>query len=165
MRKHNRTLTFGLLLLILSALTIQLTEAQTTDPSISLQNANTAINQAFAKVLTVENTGQDVSGLIARLSIAGDLLAQAENSYKSGDLTEVTAKANSAALAAAQVSGDAAAMLRTNGTQETFLITIAFTIIGIIITIVVLALVWRRLKRNHYRDMLALRPEVTNSAA
>jgi hypothetical protein len=166
MQKNTYTIMFGLLLLILAMTAMQLTNAQTTDPSVSLQAANVAINQAYTNVQALENTGQNVSQLIARLSTAGDLLSQAENSYKSGDLTNVASKADGAALTAAQVNSDATAILRTtNGSQNSLLTTIALSAIGIAVIILILALVWRRLKRNYYKKILSLKPEVTEVAA
>ena len=162
MKKKIKALNLGVLLTIVAVMTIQIAQAQTTDPSTSIEDANIALNQAFSKVQALENAGQDVSGLITRLNIAGELLVQAENSYKSGDLTDVTNKANNAALAAVQVSSSANTMLRTYDESQNVLPTVAFSAVGIIVTIIVLALIWRWQKRNYYKNILKLKPEVTD---
>lgn len=161
MKKKIKTF-LGVVLTIVVLLTIQIVQAQTTDPSTSIKDANIALNQAFSKVQALENAGQDVSGLITRLNIAGELLVQAENSYKSGDLTDVVTKANNAALAAVQVSSSANTMLRTYDENQNMLPAVTFSVVGIIVTIIVLALIWRWQKRNYYKNILKLKPEVTD---
>ena len=151
---------------MLATSSIQLTIAQAADSNVSIQAANAAVNQAYTNVRTLENEGENVSSLISRLNTAGDLLAQAENTYNSGDTADVASKANNAALIAAQVNSDATAQLsRANTTQSSFITTISFSIIGIVVSIIILSLVWRRLKRSHYRNLLSLKPEVIENPA
>jgi hypothetical protein len=137
-----------------------------TTADTSIQTANASINQAFTNILAAEKGGADVTQLLSRLNDAGGLLAEAENAYQTGDLSNVNSKADSASLIAVQVNSDAVALLSridANSRNE-FVTTLLFSIISIVVFLIVLALVWRRFKRGYYKKLLDSKPEVINDA-
>ena len=161
-------LAFIIILLVvtpLPSLCISTALAQTSADT-SIQTANSSINQAFTNILAAEKGGANVSPLLSRLNDAGGLLAEAENAYQTGDLSNVNSKADSASLIAVQVNSDAVALL--NGieanNQNKFITPFMFSIISIVVFLIVLALVWRRFTRGYYKKVLDSKPEVVNDA-
>jgi len=59
--------------------------AQIDPVSSQLQAANDAINQAFNAILDAEKAGANVTGQLTQITAAQGILAQAENSFRSGD--------------------------------------------------------------------------------
>jgi hypothetical protein len=149
----------------LSSLYISTALAQSSADT-SIQTANASINQAFTNILAAEKGGANVNQLLSRLNDAGGLLAEAENAYQTGDLSNVNSKADSASLIAVQVNSDAVALL--NGIEANnrnkFITPFLFSIISIVVFLIVLALVWRRFKRGYYKKVLDSKPEVVNDA-
>ena len=58
--------------------------AQSTEGNSDLQAANTALGQAFTAVLNAEKAGANVTDLVARINDAANILAEAENNYRTG---------------------------------------------------------------------------------
>jgi hypothetical protein len=129
--------------------------------------ANLSINQAFANVLAAEAAGGNVTGLLAKLNGAGELLAEAERGYQNGNLAGINDKANSAILIANQVKSDAATLTISsrNNSENNFLLTATFSIVGIAFLLFALNLIWRRAKRGYYKKLLGSKPEVVNNQA
>jgi hypothetical protein len=132
----------------------------------SIQTANASINQAFTNILAAEKGGANVNQLLSRLNDAGGLLAEAENAYQTGDLSNANSKADSASLIAVQVNSDAVALLDRIDTnsRNKFITPLLFSIISIVVFLIVLSLVWRRFKRSYYKKVLDSKPEVVNDA-
>jgi hypothetical protein len=59
--------------------------AQTDQTASKLQAANTAVEETFNAVLDAEKAGANVTGLLAQLNVAAGVLAQAENSFRTGE--------------------------------------------------------------------------------
>src|SRR5208283_5266619 len=78
--------------------------AQTTQASSELLAANTAVNGAFDAVLAAEKAGANVTGLLAQLNVAEGDLAEAENSYRSGDTNAAVTQADSVLPIAQEVT-------------------------------------------------------------
>jgi hypothetical protein len=129
--------------------------------------ANLSINQAFTNVLAAEAAGGNVTGLLAKLNSAGELLAEAERDYQGGNLADVNTKADNAFLIANQVKSDAVTLKvnSSNNSENIFLLTTTFSIVTIAFLLFGLALVWRRIKRGYYKKLLGSRPEVVNGQA
>jgi hypothetical protein len=133
----------------------------------SIEAADSSISQAFTNVLAAEKAGGNVTKLLARLDSAGELLAEANNAYRSGNLVNVTSKAENARSIADQVNSDAISLLNTSvsRSQNNFILTLFFSIDGAILFAVVLLLVWRRFKRGYMKKVLTSKPEVTKNTA
>ncbi len=129
--------------------------------------ANLSINQAFTKVIAAEAAGGNVTGLLAKLNGAGELLAEAERDYQSGNLADVNTKADNAFLIANQVKSDAVTLTinSSNNSENIFLLTITFSIVAIAFLVFGLALIWRIIKRGYYKKLLGSKPEVVNGQA
>jgi hypothetical protein len=125
--------------------------AQTDQTASKLQAANTAVEQAFNAVLDAEKVGANVTSLLARLNTAADILAQAENSYRTGDSNTAAAQAYSVLPIAQEVTiaaQDAKQTALVSG-PNAFWFPIVFTEIGVIVFVLALFLVWRRFKRSY----------------
>jgi CHASE3 domain sensor protein len=155
-----------LVMLILSTclLGVYPTIAQTDPAASKLQSANTAVNRAFNAVLDAETAGANVTDLLAQINTADGILAQAENSYRTGDINTASTQADSVLPMAQQVTNDAQSAKQTAivSNQNTFLSTIALTIIGVFLFILVLFLVWRRFKQNYINRLSESKPEVVS---
>jgi uncharacterized membrane protein YhaH (DUF805 family) len=128
----------------------------------SIASADSAVQMAFRNVLSAQNVGCNVTSLLDRLHIAGELLAEAENKLRSGSSTNVTAKATNALIIANQVNDDAINLFNTQSvnSRNNFWLTISFSVVGACIFVVVLALVWKHFKRRSINKLLEMKPEV-----
>jgi hypothetical protein len=156
------------ILLIITVITsLQITLVKASNETTSIQAANSSINQAFTNVLAAEKAGGNVTQLLARLSSAGELLAEADNAYRSGNLANVTSEAENAGLIADQVNSDAISLQNASisRSQNNFLLTLIFSVDGVFVFVVVLFLVWRRVKRGYMKRLRGLKPEVVENAA
>ncbi len=133
----------------------------------SIQAADASINQAFTNVLAAEKAGGDVTQLMSQLNTAGALLAEAENTYNSGNLENVTSLANNARSISNQVNSDAIGLRNSSiiQSQNSSLFTVVFSVISTIIFIAVMFLFWRRLKNGSNRKFLSSKPMVAENAA
>jgi di/tricarboxylate transporter len=158
-----------LVILILSTgiLSVYPTIAQTDQTTSKLQLANTAVNQAFNAVLDAEAVGANMTRLLVQINYADSLLSQAENSYRTGDFSTAATKAESLLPIAQQIATSAqnAKQNAVISSQNAFWLTIAFTIIGIVMLIEVLFLVWLWLKRRYIKNLSEAKPEVTVNEA
>ncbi len=157
-----------LFLLTLSAcVEIHFGAAQTDAIQVNLQTANNRLNQAFSDVVEAEKAGANVTSLLVQLNGAADLLAQAENTYRSGDITDVQAKVDSVVATAGQVSSLAqTAQTDAKASGQTGLVlTVAFSAVGSIVLVFVLFWVWRILKGSYIKRIGDMKPEVVGDEA
>jgi hypothetical protein len=138
--------------------------AQTDQTASKLQAANTAVEQASNAVLDAEKAGANVTGLLAQLNTAAGILAQAENSYRTGDSNTAAVQADSVLPIAQQVTASAQDAKQTAlvSGQNAFWSTIAFTVIGAFVFVLALFLVWRRFKRSYINSLSEAKPEVNS---
>ena len=141
--------------------------AQTDQTASNLQTASTAVEQAFNAVLAAEKAGANVTGLLAQLNLAGGVLAQAENSYRTGNFIAAITQADSVLPIAQGVMASAQNAKQTASIsgQNAFWFTIAFTEIGASAFVLVLFLVWQRVKRGYEKKLRGLKPEVVEDTA
>ena len=138
--------------------------AQSDQTLSKLQEANTAVNQAFNAVLAAEKAGANITGLLAQLNVAEGDLAQAENSYRTGDSSTAATQANSVIPIAQQITTAAqnAKQTATVSGQNAFWSTIAFTLIAAVVFVLGLFLVWRWFKQRYINNLSQAKPEVNN---
>jgi hypothetical protein len=138
--------------------------AQTDQTASNLQAANSAVDQAFNAVLDAEKAGANITGLLVQLNDAESILAQAEISYRSGNNNTAVAKADSVLPIAQKVTASAqdAKQTATVSGQNAFWSTIAFTVIGAFVFVLILFLAWRRFKRSYVNRLLEAKPEANN---
>jgi len=167
LKKQVATIVFAVLLVITLTVSLQITPVKASNESASIEAANSSINQAFTNVLAAEKAGGNVTQLLTDLNSAGQLLAAAENAYRSENLTNVTSYSENATSIANQVNSGALSLLNasSNRSQNNFWLTLVFSIDGAFVLVVVLLLVWRRFKRNYRKNLLGLKPRVVKNAA
>jgi hypothetical protein len=125
------------------------------------------VGQAFDGVLAAERAGANVTSLLAQLDVAGGVLAQAENSYRSGyyNAAEVQADRVPPLAQAITISAQGATQTASVSNQNAFWLTIAFTGIGASVFVCVLFLGWRRFKRGYTKKLFGSKPEVIENTA
>ena len=122
------------------------------------------VGQAFNAILDAEKAGANVTGLLVQLNNAAGILAQAENSYRTGDSNITATQADSVLPIAQEVTTaaqDAKQTALVSG-QNAFWSTITFTVIGAFVFVLALFLVWRRFKRSYINSLSEAKPEVNN---
>ena len=97
----------ALLMLSLCFLIIIPAEAQTSQTASKLDAAHSAVELAFGAVLDAEEAGANVTDLMFRLNYVTGLLAQAENSYRTGNTNQAFAQADNVLPNAQQITNDA----------------------------------------------------------
>ena len=157
----------GVLLIIAfgtSFFTMHYTFAQTDQTESKLQAANIAVEQAFNAVWGAEKAGANVTGLLVQLNVAAGVLAEAENSYRTGDSNTAAVQADSVLPIAQEVTASAQDAKQTAlvSGQNAFWFTIAFTVIGSFVFVLVLFLVWRWVKRIYINNLSQAKPEVNS---
>jgi hypothetical protein len=163
-----KKLILSIILCLLIAFAIStpfLSIVKASDETVSIQFANSSINQAFANVLRAEEAGGNVTTLLSKLNGAVALLTEADNAYNSGLLTNVISYANNARLIADQVNGDSLTLLNSSlaESQNSFLSIVLFSIVAIALLVIALFLTWRRLKRAYTKKLLNLKPEIVEN--
>lgn len=156
-----------LVLFLILVANFQIVSAQANAEETSIQNANVAINQAFTNVLEAEKAGGNVTELLNRLNVAGQLLADVQNAFRSGSLTGVASKANSAKQIADQVNTEALKLKEASLTltRNSFWFTLTFSIGGAIVFGLVMLLIWQRFRRSYLKKLLSMKPEVVQNEA
>ncbi|MGA2681840.1 MAG: hypothetical protein ABSF44_08585 [Candidatus Bathyarchaeia archaeon] len=134
--------------------------AQADQTASKLQAANTAIDGAFNAVLDAEKAGANATGLLVQLNIAEGDLAQAENSYRTGDSNAAAALADSALPIAQEVTTAAQNAKQTAivSGQNAFWLTITYTVIGAFDFVLALFLVWYWFKRSYIKSYIKQNP-------
>jgi flagellar biosynthesis/type III secretory pathway M-ring protein FliF/YscJ len=140
------------------------TIAQTDQAASKLQAANTAVNQAFNEVLDAEAAGANVTVLLAQMNTAQGILAQTENSYRTGDANAASTLAVSVLPIAQQAAVDAQSAKQDAivSSRNAFWFTIAIIAIAVFVFVLVLFLVWRKFKRDYIGNLYEAKPEVVN---
>ncbi len=163
--KYFIIILFVLLTLSVCFLSVQQATAQTDSATSKLQAANNAVDQAFNAVLDAEKAGANVTDLLAQINVAEGLLAQAENSDRTGNTNTAATQADSVLPIAQQVTNEAQNAKQTAivSSQNALWSTIALTAIGVFVFVLVLFLVWRRFKRNYIERLSEAKPELVSN--
>jgi hypothetical protein len=133
--------------------------------SSSVGEADAALKQAFAVVLDAEKAGADVSGLILRLNEAGTFLGQAEIALSNGNSSESASEAGQCVAIAEGVKSEVAALKASalDEARATFWMYLSFSVVGVAVFVVVLAVVWRRFRRGYVGKVLGAKPRVVSN--
>ena len=158
---NKRVIMFLVVMLSVLAITpsFNLPTAKASNETASIQSADNSINQAFTNVLAAEKAGADVTRLLTELNAAGALLAEAENTYQTGNLNNSTSAADNARLLANQVNSDAIGLLNSSITQSQTnkSLTIVFSLSAGLIFVVLMLLIWRRFKSGFSWKLLVFK--------
>ncbi len=163
--KHSIIVLLVVLMLSVCILSVPQASGQTDQSTSKLQAANTAVNQAFNAVLDAEKVGANVTDLLTRINTAQGILAQAENSYRSGDTNTAATQANTVLLIAHQVTTAAqnAKQEAIMSNQNNYWFTIAFSVVGMIMFLEVLVLFWLWFKRRYIKNLSEAKPELVSN--
>jgi hypothetical protein len=162
----RRYLGKAMLILLLSLMVLQLQSVCSVqgsgNASVSIQEADSAVREAFQAVLKDERAGANVSGLLATLNEAGSLLAQAEMAYRNGDSGGAANYANNAYATAESVMTEASSLLSFSQAEasNTLLYSLVFSVSGALVFLAGLFLGWSRFKNRHAKKQYDLKPEV-----
>lgn len=150
MKNHNKILKYLFYVMMLSLFaSISFSTAQTNSNRLSLDAANNAVNHTLNDLLDAEKAGVEVTDLVGQLNIAVGFLADAENAERRGDTKTVDTKTDAAVSIARHVS----AVLQQRALVKVDLILVLLlAIIGIILSILVLCVVWRFIKRSYNQN-------------
>jgi len=137
------------------------------DAAASVADADVAVRRAFNATLDAERAGANVSGLLVRLNDAGVVLGEAEVALNNGNLSDAAGKAGTCISIAQSVVSDAGVLRASalDGARMVFWTYLAFSVVGIGVFVVVLAVVWRRFKRGYVGNVLGMKPEVKHNEA
>jgi len=130
----------------------------------AVEKAEGVLTSAYEAVLEAEGAGANVSALVARLSEAGDLLAQAQVSYRLGDFDGAARFADLCGEIGEEVKVEALELrdLAVEEAVQRFRWTMIGSILGMAIIVGVSFLGWRAFKRRYHRRVLGVRPEVVS---
>ena len=164
---HHNLLGISLLILLIISLfiTVQPAFCQSDDNAQSFKVANDSVNLAFDTVLKAEKAGANVKALLTQLNAAASLIAQAENSYRSGDTSSLDINIDQAVAIARQITAKATTLEQEASTanQNERLISIVLAILGSVILVLALYLLWGVFKSQYTKRILESKPEVVEN--
>jgi hypothetical protein len=128
----------------------------------ALANAESDLASAYGAVAEAERAGANVSELFDKLRLAGDLLAEANNTCRLGDYDVAYSYAINCSDTVEGIASQALDMkLEAEKTcSERLFFTAALSSIGLSALFVVSLFGWRFFKRKYVRRVLGMKPEV-----
>jgi len=131
----------------------------------AIEKAEGLMFSAHEAVLEAERAGANVSGLLARLNVAGEGLAQAHVSYRLGDFDGAARSAELCSQIGEEVMVEAYELrgLALEEAVQCFRWTMIRSILGVAIAVGASYLGWRIFKRRYFRRVLGMKPEVISS--
>jgi len=133
--------------------------------SSSVGEADVAVRRAFNATLDAERAGANVSGLMAKLNEAGELLAEAETAYRVGNFSEAVGKADQCYMLVDGVIGEASSLKSSAlaDAQARFSSTLMFSLAGAVVFVTALILIWVLFKPFYAKKLLKMKPEVASN--
>jgi len=131
----------------------------------AIEKAEGLMVSAYEAVLEAERAGANVSGLLARLKVAGEGLAQAHISYRLGDFDDAARSADLCSQIGEEARVEAYELrgLALEEAVQCFRWTMIRSILGVAIAVGASYLGWRIFKRRYFRRVLGMKPEVISS--
>jgi len=132
--------------------------------ALDIAEAKEVLGSAYGAVLEAEEAGANVSGLLGRLNLGGEYLAEAYVWYRLG----VSEDASRFAGLCVEVVGDVrseAFALRDEAErlgEADFVVKMFGSVGGVVVVVVVGFVVWRVFRRRYLGRVLGLRPEVVS---
>ena len=128
----------------------------------ALVDAESSLASAYVAVAGAEEAGANVSELIVKLEAAGNLLAEANNSYMLGDYDEAYSYAVNCSDTVEGLASEASG-LKLNAERaygEGLRLTAALSSGGLIVLFVLSLYFWKFLKERYFKRVLKMKPEV-----
>jgi len=130
----------------------------------AIDRAEASMVSAYEAVLDAEHAGASVSGLLARLDVGGEYLANARMWYGLGDFENATRFANLCYDVGEEVRNEAYEL--KNEAYESWVtalwLRMTVSIVGVVCVVFLSFLVWGVFKRRYKRRVLGMRPEVVS---
>ena len=130
----------------------------------AIDRAEVAMVSAYETVLSAEEVGADVSGLLAKLNVAGGYLASANVWFGLGDFENATRFANLCYDVGEEVRNEAVEL--KNEAHELWvtnlIVRMNLSIISVVIIVFLSFLGWHVFKRRYHRRILGMKPEVVS---
>jgi len=165
MGAYSKLFVLSALLLLLLPVPILLVNASGEDvASLALTEAEETLASTHEAVLEAEQAGANVSGLLDKLNLGAEYLAEAYVWYRLGVSENASRFAGLCYEVVGGVSSEAVELrgeAKRLGDAE-FVVTMFGSIVGMIVVVVSGYVVWRVFKRRYRRQVLGLRPEVVS---
>jgi hypothetical protein len=157
-----------LLFILFSALMLSTSASSNQETAIfGISEADYLMAQAHEAVLGAEEVGADVSGLLDRLDVAGEYLAEAHIWYRLGDFENATRFAGLCFDVVEEVRSEAYRL-----TEEAYglwvaglFVRIIGSFVGVVVVVLLCYVVWRAFKRRYQRRVLGLKLEVVSDGS
>jgi len=128
----------------------------------ALIDAENDLASAYVAVAEAEGAGANVCELLAKLTIAGNLLADANNSYRLSDYDNAySCAANCSNIVNGIISEASSLKLEAEQVyKERLFATAAMSSAGLSVLFVLSLFAWRFLKKKYFKRVLKMKPEV-----
>jgi len=132
--------------------------------TLGLADAEEALGSAYGAVLDAEEAGANVSGLLDRLNLGGEYLAEAYVWYRLGASENASRFAGLCREVVGDVRGEAVGLKsEAHGWWVLdVLVRIIWSVGGVIVVVVVGFVVWRVFRKRYLKRVLGSRPEVVS---
>jgi len=133
--------------------------------TVDLIEAEETFSSAYEVVLEAEQAGANVSGLLDKLNLGAEYLAEAYVWYRLGDSENTGHFAGLCYDVVGDVLSDAVELRDEAKRLEdaNFFVTLFGSVVGVIVVVVLCSAVWRVFKRRYHQRVLGLMPEVASS--
>ena len=131
------------------------------DVVLRISGAESAVGQAYVAVSEAEGAGANVSGLVAKLNEAGELLARANTAFRAGDSANADSLVGQCLVSVDGIVVDAKALKgqAESAGQSRLFLTVALSSVGLSVLFVVSLFAWRFLKWRYIKRVLGMKPE------
>ena len=130
--------------------------------ALDLAEAEEALDSAYVAVLDAEEAGANTTGLLVRLSVGGEYLAEAHNWYRSGAFENASRFIGFCQEVIGDVGSEAVALREEAErlAREDVLVRVFGSSVGVVVVLVLGFLVWGVFRRNYIKRRMRSRPEV-----
>jgi hypothetical protein len=131
---------------------------------LEVAEAEEALVSAYEVVLEAKEAGANVSGLLDKLNVGSEYLAEAYAYVRLGDF-ESAGRFVGLCVEVVDDVGDEAVLLRDEAVRlekEDFSVRVLGSAVGVIIVVVGGFVIWELFKRRYYEKVLGLKPEVSD---
>ena len=132
--------------------------------ALDIAEAEEILGSAYGAVLEAEEAGANVSGLLVRLNLGGEYLAEAYVCYRLGD-SENASRFVGLCYEVVEDLGREAVGLRNEAERvrdADFVIMTSGSVVGVVVVLILGLVIWRVFKQGYRKRLLELRPEVVS---
>ncbi len=134
------------------------------DSALGLADAEEALVSAYNAVLEAEDAGANVSGLLVRLNVGGEYLAEAYVWYRLGAYENASRLTGLCHEAVGDVRSEAVGLkdeaVRLGDAD--FVMRLVGSVVGVVIVVILGFVVWRAFRRRYNKQVSRLKPEVVS---